>query len=179
MVSDLVTKEYHADVFPVAGKITADLQQDIVKVAAIDCRNDPGLSFVGLIKGFGIKEGAIASSDAWDTTDIIVVGADEKDMALAVNRIRELHGGVTVCKDGKIMAELPLPILGVLSDLDMEQLAERLESVRQAARTLGVPFDDPVLSLNTLTGAAIPHLRICEEGLVNLKDGKTLTLEVH
>jgi len=90
-----------------------------------------------------------------------------------------LHGGVTVCKDGKIMAELPLPILGVLSDLDMEPLAERLESVRQAARTLGVPFDDPVLSLNTLTGAAIPHLRICEEGLVNLKDGKTLALEVH
>ncbi|MGO9020135.1 MAG: adenine deaminase C-terminal domain-containing protein [Syntrophobacteraceae bacterium] len=179
MVSDLVTKEFQADVFPIAGKITADLQQDIVKVAAIDCRNDAGLSFVGLIKGFGIKKGAIASSDAWDTTDIIVVGADEKDMALAVNRIRELHGGVTVCKDGKIMAELPLPIFGVLSDLDMEQLAERLESVRQAARALGVPFDDPVLSLDTLTGAAIPHLRICEEGLVNLKDGKTLTLEVH
>jgi adenine deaminase len=174
-----VTKEFHADVFPVAGKIAADLQRDIVKVAAIDCRNDAGLSFVGLIKGFGIKKGAIASSDAWDTTDIIVVGADEKDMALAVNRIRELHGGVTVCKDGKIMAELPLPIFGVLSDLDMEQLAERLESVRQAARALGVPFDDPVLSLDTLTGAAIPHLRICEEGLVNLKDGKTLTLEVH
>lgn len=179
MVSDLVTKEFQAGVFPVAGKITVDLEQDIAKVAAIECRNGPGLSFVGLIKGFGIKRGAIASSDAWDSSDIVVVGADEEDMALAVNRIRELQGGVIVCEDGKIIAEVPLPIFGVLSDLDMEQLAERLELVRQAAGALGIPFGDPVLSINTLTGAAIPHLRICEEGLVNLKDGKTLTLQVY
>jgi adenine deaminase len=179
MVSDLVTKEFQASVLPVAGKITVDLEQDIAKVAAIECRKGPGLSFVGLIKGFGIKRGAIASSDAWDTSDIVVVGADEEDMALAVNRIRELQGGVIVCEDGKIIAEVPLPIFGVLSDLDMEELAERLESVRQAARALGIPFGDPVLSINTLTGAAIPHLRICEEGLVNLKDGKTLTVQVY
>jgi adenine deaminase len=179
MVSDLVTKELQADVFPVDGKIATDLRKDIAKVAAIECRNGPGRLFVGLIKGFGIKKGAIASSDAWDTTDIVVVGANEEDMALAVNRIRELQGGVLVCEDGKILAEVALPIFGVLSDLDMEQLAERLQSVRQAARALGVPFDDPVLSLDTLTGAAIPHLRICEEGLVNLKDGKTLPLRVH
>ncbi len=99
-------------------------------------------------------------------------------MALAVNRIRELQGGITVCRDGKIMAELPLPIFGVISDLGMDQLAEKLDSVRQAARGLGISFVDPVLSLSTLTGAAIPYLRICEEGLVNLRDGKTLPLEV-
>jgi adenine deaminase len=179
MVTDLVTKELHADVFPAAGKIAVDLQQDIVKVAAIDYKNNPGRSFVGLIKGFRIEKGSIACSAAWDTSDIIVVGADEEDMALAVNRIRELQGGVTVCRDGKIMAELPLPIFGIISDLGMDQLAQRLDSVRRAARGLGIPFPDPVLTLCTLTGAAIPYLKICEEGLVNLRDGKILSLEVH
>jgi adenine deaminase len=179
MVTDLVTKEFHADVFPAEGKIAVDLQQDIVKVAAIDYRNNPGRSFVGLIKGFRIEKGSIACSAAWDTSDIIVVGADEADMALAVNRIRELQGGVTVCRDGEILAELPLPIFGIISDLGMDQLAERLDSVRRAARGLGIPFADPVLTLSTLTGAAIPYLKICEEGLVNLRDGKTLPLEVH
>ena len=178
MVTDLVTKEFHADVSPAGGKIAVDLQQDIVKVAAIDYRNNPGRSFVGLIKGFRIEKGSIACSAAWDTSDIIVVGADEEDMALAVNRIRELQGGIIVCRDGKIMAELPLPIFGIISDMGMQQLAERLDSVRQAAHGLGIPFTDPVLSLCTLTGAAIPYLKICEEGLVNLRDGKTLPLEV-
>jgi adenine deaminase len=179
MVTDLVTKEFHADVFPTEGKIAVDLQQDIVKVAAIDYRKNPGRSFVGLIKGFRIEKGSIACSAAWDTSDIIVVGADEEDMALAVNRIRELQGGVTVCRAGKILAELPLPIFGIMSDLGTDQVAERLDSVRRAARGLGIPFADPVLTLSTLTGAAIPYLKICEEGLVNLRDGKTLPLEVH
>jgi len=179
MATDLVTKELQADVFPAGGKIAVDLQQDIVKVAAIDCGTNPGRSFVGLIKGFRIKKGSIASSAPWDTSDIIVVGADEEDMALAVNRIRELQGGITVCRDGKIMAELPLPILGIVSDLGMDQIAERLDSVRRAARGLGIPFADPVLTLCTLTGAAIPYLKVCEEGLVNLRDGKTLPFVVH
>ncbi|SPF50860.1 Ade: adenine deaminase [Syntrophobacter sp. SbD1] len=178
MISDLVTKELQTDVFPTEGKITADLEQGIVKVAVIDCRHDPCRSFVGLIKGFGITQGSIACSAPWDTSGITVVGANEEDMALAVNRIRELQGGVIVCKGGKILAELPLPIFGIMSDLDMEQVAKKLNSVRQAARGLGITFADPVLTLETLTGAAIPHLRICEEGLVSLRDGKTLTLEV-
>ncbi len=76
------------------------------------------------------------------------------------------------------MAELPLPIFGIMSDLDMEKVAKKLNSVRQAARGLGITFADPVLTVETLTGAAIPHLRICEEGLVSLRDGKTLTLQI-
>jgi adenine deaminase len=178
MVSDLVTSELHSEIFPVGGKVTMDLENDIIKVAAIDRGHDPGRSCVGLIKGLGIGKGAFASSAAWDTWDIIVVGANEEDMALAVNRIRELQGGLIVCENGKIKAELPLPIFGILSDLDMAPLAQKLKSVRQAARSLGIPFPDPVLTLCTLTTAAIPYLRICEEGLVNLKDGKTLSVEV-
>ncbi|MDR3566444.1 MAG: adenine deaminase C-terminal domain-containing protein [Syntrophobacteraceae bacterium] len=178
MVSDLVSKESHVEVFPVEGKIRIDPGRDIIKISAIDYCHNPGRSFTGLIKGFGIKKGAIACSAAWDSTNIIVAGAGEEDMAQAAERVREMGGGAVVCKDGHIAAELPLPIFAVLSDLDMEPLARRVKSVRRAARDLGMPFCDPLLSLCIQTSAAIPYLKICEEGLVNLKDGKTYPLEV-
>ncbi len=178
MVSNLVSKESHVEVFPVDGKIPVDLGRDIVKVAAIDYRHSPGRSFTGLIKGFRIQKGAIACSAAWDCSNILVAGADEKDMAAAADRVRQLQGGAVVCRDGQIAAELPLPIFAVLSDLDMKPLAERITAVRRAAGELGIPFPDPLLSLCILTSAAIPYLKICEEGLVNLKDGKTYPIEV-
>jgi adenine deaminase len=83
-----------------------------------------------------------------------------------------------VCQYGKILAELPLPIFGIMSDLPIETIADRLQEIKSAVADLGVSFPDPLLTLITLTGAAIPYLRICEEGLVNLKDGKTVDLVV-
>jgi len=97
-------------------------------------------------------------------------------MAFAVNRIRKLQGGAVVCADEKILAELPLPVLGLISDMPMEKIELRLGAIREAVSELGVSFPDPLLTLVTLTCAAIPYLRICEEGFVNLKDGKTLGL---
>ena len=99
-------------------------------------------------------------------------------MAAAVNRICELQGGVVVCENEKISAELPLPIFGIMSDLPIETIAAKLQEIKQEISQLGVPFPDPVLTLITLTGAAIPYLRICEEGLVNLKNGQTLEVVV-
>jgi adenine deaminase len=131
---------------------------------------------VGLIQGFGLKSGAIACSAAWDTSDIVVVGADDADMAFAVNRIRSLQGGTVVCENEKILSELPLRVFGILSDLPLESIDRKFKDVAKAAKDLGVPFPEPMLSLITLTGAAIPYLRICEEGLVNLKNGATLPL---
>ena len=125
-----------------------------------------------------MKTGAMASSAAWDTSCIVVVGADEGDMALCVNRISELKGGAVACRGGKVTAELSLPIFGVMTDLPMAQLDEKIIEIKQAARKNGVSFSDPLLTLVTLTGAAIPFLRICEEGLVNFKDGQTKELFV-
>jgi adenine deaminase len=155
------------------GELKADVAQDVIKAAAIDRTHNPGKLTVGLIKGFGLQSGAVACSAGWDSSDIIVVGTDDAAMAAAVNRIRELQGGVVVCENEKICAELPLPIFGLMSDLPIESIVERLQAIKKELARLGVPFPDPVLSLITLTGAAIPYLRICEEGLVNLKNGKT------
>ena len=178
MVTDLVTAEIEEGVPVRDGQICADLNKDIVKIAAIDRTHNPGRLFTGLIKGFGLKAGAFACSAAWDASDIIVAGTDDSDMATAVNRIRSLQGGAVVCEDGKILAELPMPIFGNISDLTMTDLVQQVENVTRAAQKLGIPFPDPVLSLITLTGSAIPYLRICEEGLVNLKSGKNVSLFV-
>ncbi len=177
-VTGLVTKELIVSMPVVDGEVRPDVSRDIIKVAAIDRRFSPGKTFVGLIRGFGLRTGAIASSKAWDTSDIIVVGESDTDMALAVNRISELKGGAVVCAKGRILAEIPLPVFGIVSDLPLEMLASKMKEIRSAMRELGFPFGDPLLTLNTLTGAAIPFLRICEEGLVNLKDGQTVGLIV-
>lgn len=178
MVTDLVTREVSLDLPVSNGEINLDVGNDLIKVAAIDRVKSPGKIFTGLIKGFGMHTGAMASSAAWDTTCIIVVGADENDMAMCVNRIRDLSGGAVFCRGGKVMAELPLPIFGIMTDLPIAQLDEKITAVKQAARENGVSFPDPLLTIVTLTGAAIPYFRICEEGLVNLKDGETKGLFV-
>ena len=172
MVTDLVTAELETQ-WPVTdGQLLPDIHQDVVKVSAIDRTHNPGKIFSGLIKGFGLKSGAMACSGAWDTSDIIVAGTDDADMACAVNRIHALQGGAVVCDKGRILAELPLPVFGIMSDLPIEDIARRLKEIKKVASDLGVRHPDPLLTLITLTGAAIPYLRICEEGLVNLKDGQ-------
>jgi adenine deaminase len=178
MVTDLVTREVSLELAVADGELLADTNSDILKVAAIDRTQSPGKSFTGLIKGFGLKSGAMASSAAWDTACIIVVGADGADMALCVNRIREMQGGAVICDGGSVLAELPLPVFGLISELPLEELVDKRNAIKQAAMALGVSFPDPLLTLVTLTGAAIPYLRICEEGLVNLKDGRTMELLV-
>ncbi|TET53834.1 MAG: adenine deaminase [Desulfobacteraceae bacterium] len=177
-VTDLVTKELIMSVPVIDGEIRSDVSKDILKVAAIDRRYVPGKTFVGLIRGFGLRAGAIACSAAWDTSDIIVVGENGEDMAGAVNRIYALQGGVAVCVKGQILAEIPMPIFGIMCDMPVPMIAQRVEEIGRTMQDLGFPFDDPLLTINTLTTAAIPFLRICEEGLVNLKDGKTLGLLV-
>ena len=178
MVTDLVSAEITEPIAVRDGQLFIDPDKEIAKIAAIDRTHKPGRRFTGLIKGFGIHSGAIACSAAWDTTDIIVVGRDDSDMAAAVNRIRNLQGGVVICQDGHMLAELALPIFGLIADLKIEALVDQFAEVTRAAQNQGIPFPEPVLSLITLTGAAIPYLRICEEGLVNLKDGKTVSLFV-
>lgn len=178
LITDLVTKEQRIDMPVRNSEIPINLDQDIIKVAAIDRTHAPGRMFTGLIKGFGMKAGAMASSTAWDTSDIIVAGANEADMAAAVNRIAEMGGGAVVCEDGGMLAELPLPVFGLISEEPMVSIARKTADIKKAASELGVSFPDPLLTLNVLTGAAIPYLRICEEGLVNLRDGKTLGLFV-
>lgn len=172
-ITDLVTQEFITSLPVIDGEIKTDPARDILKIAAIDRRFFPGKIFTGLIRGFRLSTGAFASSTSWDTSDIIVVGENDDDMAAAVNRIYSLQGGVVVCAKGKVLAEIPLPVFGILADMSVEMLAKETDDMNRIIKGLGFTFDDPLLTLETLTSAAIPFFRICEEGLVNLKDGKS------
>lgn len=172
MVTDLVTAEKILPVPVQQEEVRLPVDQDLLKVAALDRTHCSNHLFAGLIQGFGLKSGAFASSAAWDTSDIIVVGTNDADMALAVNRIITLQGAAVLCCKGEIIAELALPVFGLMSEAPMEEIAARVKEINGKANELGVPFPDPLLTLITLTGAAIPYFRICDEGLVNLKDGK-------
>ena len=174
LVTGLVTKEANITLPVIRNEIRLDVSRDILKVAAIDRTHCPGKMFVGFVKGFCMKKGAFATSGAWDTSDIIVVGANDADMAHAVNRINDIQGGAVISDNGEIIAELPLPILGILSDLPLETVARKMAEINKTASAFGVPFDDPLTTLAVLTTAAIPYLRICEEGLVDLRKDRTL-----
>jgi adenine deaminase len=118
----------------------------------------------------------MATSGAWETFATVVVGADEADMAMAVNRIFETGGGIVVCSEGKIQAELALPVAGIMSNQRIEEIAERLNDIQAKARALGFRFTDAALTLAVLTTAAIPFLRLSEEGLVDSKTGRVVDL---
>jgi adenine deaminase len=178
MVTDLVTREVHLDLPLENGELKADPDRDLLKIAAIDRAHGDGRRFVGLIQGFNMHRGAIACSTGWDSADIVVVGAVESDMAAAVNRIHELGGAAIISDQGNIIGQVDLPVLGIASDHSLQTTLDQVLAFNRAAADLGIQFADPLLTLSTLTGAAIPYLRICEEGLVNLKDGKTVGLVV-
>ncbi len=171
-VTDLVTRESQVELVVSGGQIRSDVSRDILKVAAIERANNQGKIFVGLVRGFGMKSGAFASTGAWDSSDIVVVGVSGEDMAEAVNRIVELQGGVVVYAGGKVQAELPLEVWGLVSIRPVGFVAARLEEIKKRLKELGCSFADPHLTLTTLTCAAIPHFRICEEGLVSIREGK-------
>ncbi len=174
-VSELVTREAFLDLTPQNGELKADPGHDLLKVAHTSC---DGRTFTGFIKGHGFQAGALATSVVWETFGITVVGANEGDMALAVNRISELGGGVVFCVDGQRQAELPLPIGGLMTNLDMKETAQRLDAIQKKAEDLGFPYPDAALTLATLTTPAIPFLRISEDGLVDVKTGQFVQLLV-
>ena len=175
-VSELVTQEARLNVHVSQGKIIVDTEQDLLKAVAIDFTATEGKHFVGLIKGFKMKKGAIASSAAWDLANIVAVGVNDEDLALAVNRIVQMQGGAVVCSDGKVLAEFSLPIGGILTDAPIEDLLQKTEEFQNEAAGLGSPFPHTHLTLVTLTTPAIPFFRICEEGYVDIRTNQLLGL---
>jgi adenine deaminase len=177
-VTDLVTREEKIAITPRGGLLEADVERDILKVAVIERTSDPGKMFVGFIKGFKIKRGAFASSCTWELSGIVVVGTNDEDMAGAVNRVFELQGGAVVYAGGKVLAELHLPVAGCVSMLPIEELYQKLEEIQQKATELGTPLPDAHFTLTALTTVAIPFFRICEAGLMDIREGKLVDLVV-
>lgn len=122
----------------------------------------------GFVKGFGLRQGALASSVGHDSHNVIVVGTDDADMAVAVNRIIELKGGFVAVRERAVLAELALPIAGLMSTLDLNEVSERLRALRQTAEEMGSSLKEPFLQLSFLALPVIPHLKITDRGMVDV-----------
>jgi adenine deaminase len=148
-----------------------DLDQDVVKVAVVErhgkTSGSEGIGR-GFVKGFGMKRGAIASSVGHDSHNITVVGADDADMAVAVNRLAEIEGGFVVAEGGRVLAEIALPVAGLMSLMRFEGVHEALVPLRAAAKSLGVTLAEPFLQVAFLPLPVIPHLKITDKGMVDV-----------
>lgn len=149
-----------------------DVTIDIARIAVVERHKATGRIGLGYVSGYGMKRGAIASTVAHDAHNIMVVGArDEsgpRDMALAIARVAEIGGGQVVVVEGKIIAELPLPVCGLISDQPLEVVAAQVDTVVKAAHSIGITLDAPFMSLSFLGLSVIPDLRITDLGLIDV-----------
>ena len=122
----------------------------------------------GFINGFGFRDAAIASSVGHDAHNVIVVGDNDDDMAVAVNRLIAMEGGFAVVRQGQVLAELPLPIAGLMSDRPAAEVITGLRNLRAAAKGIGCSQPEPFLHLAFLPLCVIPHLKITDHGLVDV-----------
>ena len=152
------------------GQFVFDPKQDVTKIAVIERHHNTGNVFVGLLKGYGVKKGAIGLSIAHDSHNLIVTGTNDEDMATAVQALKEQEGGVVLIESGKIIGNMALPIAGLMSDLTGEKVAQQEAKInRLAHEVLGVSNNvDPIMTLGFMSLAVIPNLKITDIGLVDV-----------
>lgn len=147
----------------------AETDKDIIKLAVIERHKDSGHTGVGFVTGYGLKKGAIASSVAHDSHNLIVAGCSDSDMALAANTVRENGGGLAVVCDGEVLSSLPLPIGGLMCDMDAHEVEDILSVMKEQARQLGVNEGiDPFMTLAFTALPVIPKLRLLTQGVVDV-----------
>jgi adenine deaminase len=129
-----------------------------------------------LVRGFGLRSGALGSTVAHDAHNIVVVGVDDHDMARAVQRLAELGGGIVAVEDSGIRAELPLPVAGLLSDAPLAEVVERSRACNEAAARLGCTIGTPFLTLSFLALSVIPSLKLTDQGLVDVDQFRLVPL---
>ncbi len=146
-----------------------DISRDILKMAVVERHKNTGHIGIGYLSGYGLKSGAVATSVAHDSHNIICVGTNDGDMAFAVNRIAENKGGIVVVENGAVIAELPLEIAGIMSDSPLVQVNDALENAKIAAYRLGVGTGiDPFMTLSFMSLPVIPTLRLTTRGVIDV-----------
>lgn len=164
----IITEHLHEDIAIEGGDKRPDPARDLMRIAVVERHGRNGNIATGFVRGFGLKAGAIASTVCHDHHNIAVVGADYADMALAANRLTEIEGGFVVARGGKVLAELALPVAGLISLDPFEIVRDRLIALRAAARSLGVTLEEPFLQLAFLALPVIPALKITDRGMVDV-----------
>ena len=159
------------------GQAVADADRDLAKIGVLERHLGTGRIGLGLVRGFGLQGGALGSTVAHDAHNLVVVGVDDADMAGAVERLAELGGGIVAVENGKVLAELPLPVGGLLADLPLAEVVERSAACNAAAKRLGCTGATPFLTMSFLALSVIPSLKITDQGLVDVDRFELVPLE--
>jgi adenine deaminase len=165
----IVTEYLEMDCKVQNGQVMPDLERDIARLYVVERHRATGNIGKGLIKGFGIKRGAIATSIGHDSHNIIAIGIDEKDVLKAVTTINKMGGGIAVVSDGNVLDSLDLPIAGLMSNKPLEFVSTRTKELIEATRSLGVNLEDPLMTLSFMALPVIPRLKLTDRGLVDVE----------
>lgn len=155
----------------------ADIDNDILKIAVIERHRASGNIGLGLLSGFGLKSGAIGSSVAHDSHNLIVIGTNDSDMLLAVKGLIDMGGGYIAVSDGKVLGALDLPIAGLISDKPLEYVAKKEAELSGIAKGLGAKPHAPFITMSFLALPVIPALKITDKGLIDVDQFKIVSLE--
>lgn len=165
----IITQHLHEDIAIENGDKAPDPARDLMRITVIERHGKNGNIANGFVRGFGMQRGAIASTVCHDHHNIIAVGADYADMAVAANRLSDIEGGFVVVLDGQILAEIALPIAGLMSMAPYEEVRDRMAALRKAAQSLGVVLEEPFLQLGFLALPVIPALKITDRGMIDVR----------
>lgn len=172
----IVTKQFYTEPKVENGLVVTDTKRDLLKMVVIERHNASGNIGLGLVKGFGLKSGALGSSVAHDSHNIIIVGVTDADILAAAVHIVKMQGGIVAVKDGKVVDDLPLPIAGLLSEKPLMEVRDKLELLKKIAKDLGSIPDDPYMVLSFLGLTVIPDLKLSDLGLVDVNLFKVVDL---
>jgi adenine deaminase len=172
----IVTKKVMKRVFLKDGVAHPNVKEDILKIAVVERHKATGNIGIGFVQGFGLKTGAIGSSVAHDSHNIVLVGTNDADMLKAVEVIQAMRGGLVAVLEGKVLASLPLPIAGLISEASVARVNLQLEALHRASKTLGCKIPHPFMTLSFLSLPVIPELKITDKGLVDVNQFKFVSL---
>lgn len=164
----IVTETVTAEAPVLDGNAVTDPSADLLKIAVVERHRGTGNVAVSFTRGFGLKSGALASSVAHDSHNVVVVGCSDSDMAAAVERVVNLNGGQVVVAGGEVKAEVALPVAGLMSTGPVEEVAAAVEGLNRAASDLGCVPEDPFMTMSFLALPVIPELKLTDRGLVDV-----------
>jgi adenine deaminase len=174
----IITASLEDELTTADGLAVADPARDLAKIAVFERHLQTGRVAVGFVRGFGLERGAFGSSVAHDAHNLVVAGADDASILTVAGRLRDLGGGLVVADGKRVLAELPLPVAGLLSDRPLDEVLAGSRALAAAIRTLGVTFPQPVQMLAFLSLSVIPSLKITDRGLVDVERFELVPLAV-
>ena len=170
--------ERHVTLTAKEGKLESDPSQDVLKTVVFERHHETGTKGFGFVKGFGITCGAMASTVAHDAHNLLVIGTNDRDMALAANTLIACGGGMTAVQNGKVLGTVPLPIAGLMNDKSAEEMSRLVEGLEESWKQIGCSMPSPFMTMALIPLACLPELRLTNRGLVDCTTFRFVPLEV-